>query len=367
MFHTKSHNPIVIIVIPLNLLAVLALVFSLLAGSFAPSTTALFAVFGLMYPMIFIINLLMLMLLVFFKSKWLWLNILVLVAGSGNMLSNFQFSTNKAIDDQGLKVVSYNVQQFSKGSQEFTALTVKNDILNFLKEEDASVVCLQEFQSHDQNLYQPLKTLKDSLHAGTYYFESYYNPRYNYLSGLVIFSKFPAINKGKLKFEGSRTFGIYTDLLYGNDTLRVFNIHLANIRLVPEDIEFVMNRDSKDDMGFKAHSKKIISKLSQAFRLREKQIEYVIEILKTSPKHIILCGDFNDTPSSFVYHQLMNYLDDSFTQKGNGIGRTYAGDLPMLRIDYIMSSNSLEVSEYNRHKLRRSDHFPISARLKLSQ
>lgn len=355
-----------IIILPLNLVVLAALIMALMAGRIAPSVNTFYAVFGLVYPIILIINLLMLIILTIMKSHWVWVNLFVLLFGLNNMMGNFQYSANPTADPEGetIQVVSYNVQQFNKGGKAFDRLTVKSDILNFLTKEDASIVCLQEYQSENRNLYEPLKQIKDSLHAGTYYYESYYNPRFNSLSGLVIFSKYVAINKGKLKFEGSRAFGIYTDLLIGEDTVRVFNIHLANIRLVPEDIEFVMNREKEKKLGFREHLSDIYQKLSKAFVLREKQMAYLVELLQASPKNIILCGDFNDTPSSYVYHQLATYLNDCFTEKGTGTGRTYAGELPFLRIDYIMTSKQFETLSFERKTLRRSDHFPVTARLR---
>lgn len=354
-----------IIILPVNILALAALIMALMAGTVAPSANTLYTVFGLIYPIIFILNILLLVILAMIKSHWVWVNLLVLLVGLNNMMSNFQYSASSTADTarEIIQVVSYNVQQFSKGSKTFDLLTVKSDILSFLTNEDASIVCLQEYQSENRNLYEPLKQIKDSLNAGTYYYESYYNPRYNSLSGLVIFSKYVALSKGKLKFEGSRTFGIYTDLLIGEDTVRVFNIHLANIRLAPEDIEFVMNREKEKKLGFREHLADIFQKLSEAFVLREKQMAYLIELLQASPESIILCGDFNDTPSSYVYHQLTNYLSDCFVEKGNGIGRTYAGELPFLRIDYIMTSKQFETLDFERKTLRRSDHFPVTARL----
>lgn len=259
-----------------------------------------------------------------------------------------------------IKILSYNVQNFDEQKKSNTAIATKSEIINFFREQDADIVCIQEYHSTSNRLYEPLKEIRDTLRANTYYYESYFNPKYNQLSGLVTFSKYGAINKGKLKFTGSRTFGIYTDVIIETDTVRIFNIHLASIKLVPEDLDFVVNPEAENSEELKSHSSEIYHKLVQAYILREKQLTYLIDVIDSTKYDIILCGDFNDTPSSWVYYQLENYLTDTFVKKGNGFSRTYAGPLPMLRIDYILTTESFRTKNFTRHNLMLSDHYPIS-------
>lgn len=259
-----------------------------------------------------------------------------------------------------IKILSYNVQQFGEQTKNQSALSTKSEIINFLLDQNADIVCLQEYHSANDQLYQPLKEIRDTLNADTYYYESYFNPKYNQLSGLVTFSKYKAVNKGKLKFTGSRTFGIYTDVVIDNDTIRIFNIHLASIKLKPEDLDFVVNPEADNSDDLKSHTTNIFRKLTQAYLHREKQLKYLVNEIKSTKYKIILCGDFNDTPSSWIYKQLEQYLTDAFVEKGTGISRTYAGPLPFLRIDYILTGNNFIINGFTRHNLKESDHFPIS-------
>ena len=86
-------------------------------------------------------------------------------------------------------------------------------------------------------------------------------------------------------------------------------------------------------------SQKIISKLKQAYLLRAGQALQLEKHISESPYPVILCGDFNDTPTSFTYHTLSKKLTDSFIESGKGIGRSYAGKMPSYRIDYIFHDN----------------------------
>ncbi len=335
-----------------------------MAGGTAPSTSGLLPVFGLFYPIIFIFNLLFAIFWILIRSRFIFIPLVVFLFGLSNFSDNFQLSVPSRMskaDTLSTKVLTYNVQQFRNGKKN-TDVGVKNRLLSFIEDQHADIICLQEYQSTGKQLYESIKETRDRLRLEAYYYESYFNPKYDLLSGLVIFSKYKAVSSGKLKISGSRTFGIYTDLLINDDTVRVFNIHLASIKLEKADLGFVANPDQEK---LKDKSLAIYQKLNKAFLLRELQTKLLLEKVKNSPYPIILSGDFNDTPSSWVYHQLQDYLNDSFVEEGNGISITFAGPIPLLRIDYVLHSG-FETLDYDRHRFSGSDHFPVTAILQLT-
>ena len=87
----------------------------------------------------------------------------------------------------------------------------------------------------------------------------------------------------------------------------------------------------------------------------------MIPYLENSPYKRILCSDLNDTPISYAYNQLSNLFIDSFTKSGFGIGGTYIGKIPYLRIDYIWHDKELSSINFTTHKEKLSDHKAISA------
>lgn len=351
------------ILFAMNFVVGIAMIFSMLAGNYSPSQNSWIQAFGLVFPILFMVNLIFLLYWALTKSKLLLFPLMIILFGFNNVFDNFQISLFNQTDKQArqIKVLSYNVQNFGEQKNDRSAAAVKSGIINFLLEQDADIVCIQEYRSTSNRLYEPLKEIRDTLNAHTYYYESYFNPKYNQLSGLVTFSKYEAVNKGKLKFPGSRTFGIYTDVVIDRDTARIFNIHLASIKLVPGDLDFVASPEAGNGEDMKSHSSEIYHKLLQAFDLREKQLKYLIKEIKSTKHDIILCGDFNDTPSSWVYNQLDDYLNDTFVKIGTGVGRTYAGPIPFLRIDYILTAKKFNTRGFARHNLKLSDHYPVSA------
>ena len=86
-------------------------------------------------------------------------------------------------------------------------------------------------------------------------------------------------------------------------------------------------------------------------------------ITNSSNKNIIICGDFNDTPTSYCYNQFNSILTDAYRNTSFGIGSTYADiSLPM-RIDYIFHSENLGSQKFNIQKNKLSDHYAIDCNI----
>jgi endonuclease/exonuclease/phosphatase family metal-dependent hydrolase len=108
--------------------------------------------------------------------------------------------------------------------------------------------------------------------------------------------------------------------------------------------------------------KSIYRKLANAYHLRAQQARLIALEISKSPYPVIVCGDFNDTPTSFAYHQIAKDLDDSFIKSGKGMGNTYNNNLlPPIRIDYILYSKIFQSSAFSVLNAPYSDHFPIMA------
>mgnify|MGYP002225187601 CR=1 FL=1 len=54
------------------------------------------------------------------------------------------------------------------------------------------------------------------------------------------------------------------------------------------------------------------------------------------------CGDFNDTPASYTYHQLRKGLTDGFRDCGSGYQYTFRQLYKLWRIDYVFYSEFLK-------------------------
>ncbi len=350
----------------LNLLLAGLFLLSVLAGYIPPSKFPFLSVPGLVFPLLFFANLFFVLLWIVLRKKELLISLVVLLLGFSDINRHFGFSfSGSEAKGKKIKVVSYNVQGFTHSNNLKLRNIKKQEILKFLLDRNPDIVCLQEYHSVDKKLYQPLKDDKQYLNAGTHFFQSYFGPGYKELIGMIIFSKFPSVNSGYLKFDGQRTFAIYTDLNTGEDTVRVINVHLASISLSPRDLDMI-SKGGIDQENELSRSKRIYYKLVKAYKLHERQMKAILKLAEETKGKVILCGDFNDTPGSFTYGLADRVFSDAFRQDGFGMSPTYAGPIPFLRIDYIMlKGNGMDVISYKRHKVRFSDHYPVSAEIEI--
>src|SRR5512147_1753576 len=101
----------------------------------------------------------------------------------------------------------------------------------------------------------------------------------------------------------------------------------------------------------------IFAKLKKAFIIRAQQVDVMKRSIAESPYPVILCGDFNDTPVSYTYHEMTQRLKDSFKKAGKGIfGNTFAGNFPSFRIDYILFDGTFRAYDYQKYKVELSEH-----------
>jgi endonuclease/exonuclease/phosphatase family metal-dependent hydrolase len=98
-------------------------------------------------------------------------------------------------------------------------------------------------------------------------------------------------------------------------------------------------------------------------RIHALQAEKIRGIINKSPYPVIVTGDFNSVPSSYVYHTIKGNLLDPFIKKGRGFSSSYKALSPTLRIDYILHDPSFKTIQFKTPKLYLSDHFPVVADL----
>lgn len=353
----------------LNIIIILLLLVSYSASYINPITNSTIALAGLIYPLIFALNLGFVIFWLFSKKRYAILSLITILLGWTHIGNHFQFNSDKEIPagSKTTKVLSYNIQNFIKKNITNTKYITDFDnqlkIINFLKEQDADIVCLQEVL-YDRDGYQNFaSSLSRDINCKNYHLENYFpQSEEKILDAIAIFTKLPIINTGSIIYE-KKTIGIFTDIINHRDTIRVYNLHLASIRFNKEDYEFLSDiAGQQDQEEVKEGSLKVISKIRSAFIKRGKQVNVLKNNIRQSPFPIIICGDFNDTPSSYVYRNLGKGLSDSFVSSGKGFGNTFAGEsFPSLRIDYILYDNYFLSLDFKRHKINLSDHFPISS------
>ncbi|MFA8298819.1 MAG: endonuclease/exonuclease/phosphatase family protein [Hyphomicrobiales bacterium] len=262
--------------------------------------------------------------------------------------------------------MTYNVQLQGLFQEEQLRKEKENGIINFLRSKHPNILCMQEFRASSGAPYKFLKIIKDTISSKNYYFQRYFKDSKNSY-GLAIYSDYSIINKQILKDDNNRVYSISVDLKVSSDTIRVFNTHFESNRLQNKELKLFKDIKNINKRKISDGIQIILSKLKKAYRNRVPQINRLIEAIKNSPYPVVLCGDFNEPPSSWAYHNISKYLKDSFIEKGFGTGITYNGYIPMLRIDYIFTSDNIKVDMVESHKIPYSDHYPQSAWISLEK
>ena len=318
----------------------------------------------------------------FVKPVWV---IIFLITGAlsythvGNIipfrLSSF-FNQKKRVSD--IRIMSWNVAQFDIMKFKESPATF-NKMIRLINDYQPDIACFQEMVSGDtladlNNTYYRKYTFYSVfsfLHQLNfpYYFYSY-QYRDNFLSqqhfGKIIFSKYPIINKQTIRnfpYSYNSNFQ-YADIVKGTDTIRVFNCHLQSLRFSSTNLGYIQNPSIKTDTDIE-QSKNLLSKFKTGFQKRMSQADKVRIEIDKSPYPVIVCGDFNDVPNSYPYEKIGNGLQDAFVMKGAGIGRTFSGISPTLRIDNIFVDKRYSVQQFTRIAKKLSDHFPIIADISL--
>ncbi|MCF8235773.1 MAG: endonuclease/exonuclease/phosphatase family protein [Bacteroidales bacterium] len=349
----------------INIVAILALILAYLANYINPALWSLPALFGLAYPYILILNLIFVLFWIIFRKYYFLGSLLIIVAGWGFMSRFYQFDSSKAAtDDISFKLLSFNVHNLTENNSKKLS-DQKNKIFQYVQDQKADITCLQEFFSFGKNYYYPLVFLKEQLGAENYYFQSYFKPSRSKIVGMAIFSKLPRVDRGILCHDSTRKFGIWANFIFREDTFRVYNIHLESLYLSRQDYDLVTGEHIRVDKNrsFLSYSLHIMSKLRKAYRKRSMQVEVVREHIENCSYPVIICGDFNDTPLSYAYHQLSKNLKDAFIESGSGAGKTFRSKLPFFRIDYILHDPDFQSGNFQKEQFEISDHFPVSCKL----
>lgn len=354
----------------INLLFILLLTATYLSPVTQPETSVIPAIVALFYPALLAINLLFVVFWLFRLRMYFIFSLLAIAVGYTFLFKTFAFNSEKRVGsyDDAIKIVSYNVRLFDQykwaGDQNYFT---RNSIFEFTDAQQADVVCFQEFFHGTEKSFPTVGPFVEMSETKNYHVD-YVLEKGNGSKhfGLATFTRFPIVGKGIIHFEGARAnSGIFTDILFHADTIRVFNFHLESVKLSRSDHKYVSDFIDPGAVTPASNSKVILRKISNAIKRRAKQAEKVSKYINASPYPVIVCGDFNDTPLSYVYHTVSGGLDDAFLETGKGFGQTYAGDIPLLRIDYILHSMALEAFRFEKHDVTYSDHYPISCYFKL--
>lgn len=353
------------IVLLINSIFITLLLLSYLAPFVSPQIFWPIAFLGLAYPILLIINILFIFYwLIFFKLKFLF-SLAAIAIGFQYIPYFIQLNAKKTTDySNSIRVMTFNAKYF--GAYEGKKIEDPEKFFEVLNKVDPDVLCFQEVRNLGTPIETPMlnklfKTLKNYYHYNIF-IDKKGNKN---CREILTFSKFPIIDSGEVEHEkGIDNFTIFTDIVAHGDTVRIINTHLISIHFEYPDYNAVKNIELQNDSDVVKYSN-ITRKLKKAFVQRAKQAETVREFINKSPYKIIVCGDFNDSPTSYAFRTIRGDMKDAFSDAGSGLGRTYVGQMPSFRIDQLMYDQSFKAFNYYSKAFDFSDHKMVTATIKL--
>ena len=325
------------------------------------------AMLGLGFPLLFLLVLVFLIILLIVKSRWVFLSLTALLVSWQQLSVVFAVRTGREFNIEKptgeLRVLSWNVSRWDefnktlKGGVSFRGL-----MMDFVKAQEADVLCFQEFfESHYPQYFDTnIPVLEKMGFPYHYFFITSTEQEGNFQNGMIIFSRYPIIDSGQYLLGAKKhSEGLcYADISVQNQVFRVFAAHLQSVGFEREDYEGV---------GKIAGLRSMLRKIKNSYQLRSEQAEMARGFIDASPHPVIVCGDLDDVPSSYVYFRVKGKLQDAFLRKGAGFGRTFQFISPTLRIDYILADEKFKIDQFARLKVPYSSHYPIIADLHFIQ
>lgn len=314
----------------------------------APKIFPILSVLTLMMPLFFLLNGLFFMYWAIQFKSHIVLSGLVLLMGITFITKFYKFSAKEFSEsDKDFTVMSYNVRLFNL-FEWLDRDDVPQDILAFINDKNPDILCIQEF-SNSAHIDLKIYRYRHIFMTGD-----------QIKTGQAIFSKFPIIDQGNIVFPNSSNNVIYADIKKGKDIIRVYNMHMQSIKISPDVNEIDENIDAINQ----DKSQRLFNRISKAFKQQQQQAEIFKEHKMESNYPIIICGDMNNSPFSYVYRDVKGELKDSFEEAGKGFGATYKFRYYPARIDYIFVDEKMEVKKFESFSnFENSDHYPIFAKL----
>ena len=342
-----------VVLIFIQLLLALLFVCSLVSPYYSPAANPFIARCGLFFQLIYLLNIVTMFFLLCLKSRALFLSLVVFVIGLPGIKQyyNYNFFNEFNKEDNEINLASFNMQ-FSKSialAEQGGNKEVAKQFDYFLhSNKEIDIFCVQEFgwrtAAHvEGNMDFPYVHKVENMTVG-------------------ILSKFPLIDKGVVDFKSNiANTCIWADIKLPSDTIRVYSFHLESNRHDGE-VPQVIEQESPEDKRTSAMLG-IIKYYPPFSEKRLVQVQLIKAHAALSPYPVILAGDLNDTPHSKVYKEIAEGYKDGFASSF-GSGKTIESRIPLLRIDYILSSGC-RISDLHTIPNAFSDHYLLSGNLDL--
>lgn len=309
-----------------------------------------FAFFGTAFPWLLLFNILLILVWAWRRNRFALYHIGILVFGWQYITGFVGLDLGKDTAPEGaVTVATHNIGGIWRGqhfiSDSLRELTAERYSGFWQKNGTPDILCIQEISSK----FYHILTKKLG-----------YPYTFNLKKGTIIFSRFPIEAGGEIPFENTSNSSLWADIRIGKKLVRFYNVHLQSNKVAVAAEKVIEDPDLNEGETWRRIGG-VLKRVGGATSMRAEQAQRVRAHMENSPNPVVVCGDFNDTPNSYVYKHLSDGLGDTFRKKGLGLGTTFAGALPFLRIDYILTEQRFSTFSCRTIRGGQSDHYPVVA------
>lgn len=316
----------------------------------------------LIIPILISLSPLFFFILIIFGFLWELLLCVTIVICANLYFETFSYkgmlvNSNREKREPTIRVISYNV------NLAYTELNTNENavrIADFLVEQDADVILLQEYNPHFFPELQKIISIN-------YPYEAPYTLGNRYK---VVFSKYPIDSFEQLKDNYCSTNNnkynrseedldylpiCVASIIVGQKKISFVNCHLQSNNYSPLVREF-----KNSNISFTNLLVGIFANIKTGGEQRNHQIKALMSYLEQSTNPVLICGDFNDVNGSSCISLIKNSLyKDAWWENGWGFGYTVRSLFMKWRIDHIFYNQFVIIREIKIGKFHCSDHYPV--------
>jgi vancomycin resistance protein VanJ len=248
------------------------------------------------------------------------------------VLLGFHAPVTAAPGGPRLRVLTYNIEHGAEGAGRIASVVRRYhpDVISFEE--------VNAFEGHPD----PLPALRDALSD------------YRFTRGgeVAVATRLPirSVATHPLITGSAYRVAVETTVEFKGQAVTVLGVHLAT-SATPESIG--------------EHRGSLPAYLRRTTAVREAQIVRLEEVAGRITTPLVVCGDFNTPPRGLLYRRLTETYEDAFAARGLGFGWSYPTDLPVLRIDYVFTTNGVRAATAVVPAAHASDHRPLLAEIAL--
>ena len=341
-------------VLVVTILTTVFIIMGLFGGHSNPATGTALALTVYVLPLLIVFDFILLLFWLL-RRRWHWaaipgVTLLCCIPYIGTLYQLGWFNSSND-SKSGINVATYNVAMFGREINGFKA----EDILSVMKSHQVDVLCMQEYMENSG----------DKVNSNNYL--NYFTAKATGHSDMMIFSRYPIIDSLTIEFNKigkTNNSAMWADIDVNGKVIRVFNVHLETTG-INRTLSHTARQQQDNGVVVEKSAllRTIYGRYTQGMVVRAQQAELVAAEIKKSPHPVVVCGDFNDVPYSYVYRTMKGDLVDGFKECGKGFMYTFREGIKRVRIDYIFHSEDLEGMNYYKHNATYSDHLPVFMRV----